>query len=196
MAKNRFPLPFETERLILRAPAEANVAALHAAMSESFDDLHRWMDWADKLPTLEETLERARQGAQRFQAGEDFTSWAFLKTSKDFVLACGLHNINWDVPKFEIGYWCRTTSQGHGYVTEAVRALTRIGFDDLGANRVEIRCDARNERSRKVAELAGYRLEAELHNDQRAPDGVLRNTLIFALLPDEYRNQPVYAEQS
>jgi RimJ/RimL family protein N-acetyltransferase len=67
-----------------------------------------------------------------------------------------------------------------------------VGFEQLGANRIEIRCDARNSRSRRVAERAGYRLEAELKNDIRAPDGLLRNTLIYALFPDEYRGSPVY----
>lgn len=91
--------------------------------------------------------------------------------------------------EFEIGYWCCLPHQGCGYVTEAVRALTRVGFEQMGANRIEIRCDPRNARSRHVAERAGYKLEAELRHEQVGPDGALRNTLIYALFPDEYRNR-------
>ncbi len=32
------------------------------------------------------------------------------------------------VRRFELGYWCRTRHQGRGFVTEAVRALTRFAF--------------------------------------------------------------------
>lgn len=99
---------------------------------------------------------------------------------------------NWEVPKFEVGYWCRSSCQRRGYVTEAVKGLTRIGFEQLGANRIEIRCDSRNVRSYRIAERTGYKLEAELKYEQRAPDGILRTTLVYALFSDEYRNSPVY----
>jgi RimJ/RimL family protein N-acetyltransferase len=192
MIRRKCPPVIETERLILRAPSVLDVPAANAAQSESLAELRRWMKWADKPITLEETTAYARMASELFGSSEDFALWAFLKSTDEFVLACGLHHCDWDVPKFEIGYWCRTSYQGHGYVTEAVRALTRVGFEQLEANRIEIRCDARNSRSRRVAERAGYRLEAELKNDSRAPDGLLRNTLIYALFPDEYRSSPVY----
>jgi len=53
----------------------------------------------------------------------------------------------------------------------------------LGANRVQICCDARNLRSRRVAERAGYRLDAEFANDMVAPDGALRTTVVYVMLP-------------
>jgi RimJ/RimL family protein N-acetyltransferase len=196
MARGRFPPVIETERLILRVPSVAAVSVVNAAICESFTELHRWMKWADRRPTLEETTDHAQKAAQRFQSGEDFPVWGFLKNTGDFVLACGLHERDWEVPKFEIGYWCRTSYQGQGYVTEAVLALTKAGFEQLGANRIEIRCDSRNERSYRVAERSGYRLEAELKYEQRAPDGVLRTTLIYVLFPDEYRSSPVYFGKS
>ena len=192
MIRKSCPPVIETERLILRTPSVFDAPAANAAQRESFAELQRWMKWADKPITLEETIAHARMASEVFGSGEDFALWAFLKSTDEFVLACGLHHCDWEVPKFEIGYWCRISYQGHGYVTEAVRALTRVGFEQLGANRIEIRCDARNSRSRRVAERAGYRLEAELKNDSRAADGLLRNTLIFALLPGEYLNSPVY----
>ena len=73
-----------------------------------------------------------------------------------------LFNIEWSIPKFEIGYWLRTTLIGKGYMTEAVVALTKMAKETLKANRIEIRCDERNVRSRRVAERAGYRLEGIL----------------------------------
>jgi RimJ/RimL family protein N-acetyltransferase len=56
----------------------------------------------------------------------------------------------------------------------------------MATNRVEIRCDARNLPSRRVAERAGYRLEAELRSDDRANDGALRDTLIFVMLAEDF----------
>jgi RimJ/RimL family protein N-acetyltransferase len=65
----------------------------------------------------------------------------------------------------------------------------------LNANRVEIRCDARNTRSRSVAERCGYVLDGTLRRDTITTDGHLRDTLVFSMLPDEYAALlPTWAE--
>jgi RimJ/RimL family protein N-acetyltransferase len=74
-------------------------------------------------------------------------------------------------------------------MTEAVNGLTALAFEKLGAERMEIRCDARNTRSAAVAQRAGYTLEAHLRRDSRAPDGTLRDSLIFARLREEWEGE-------
>lgn len=176
----------ETERLIIRPPRIGDGAEVNAAIRETYADLHQWMEWADHLPTVAETEDNRRCANHNFRAGEDFSVQAYLKSTGALTVCAGLHPKNWQVPKFAIGYWCRAGYQGQGYVTETVRALTQIGIEILGANRIEIRCDERNERSRRVAERVGYRLEGRFKNDMIAPDGGLRHTLIFAMTPDEF----------
>ena len=180
------PLPRETERLILRIPLPTDADALQEALEESFADLHIWMDSATTLQSIDDTRARIEQHQANYTSAEDFTVSAFLKDSGKFVLNAGLHPRNWRVPKFEIGYWCRTSMQGKGYVTEVVRELTSAAFRDMAAKRVEIRCDSRNQRSRRVAERAGYRLEALLRCDDRANDDSIRDTTIYALLADDF----------
>jgi RimJ/RimL family protein N-acetyltransferase len=56
----------------------------------------------------------------------------------------------------------------------------------LGANRVEIRCDAKNERSAAVARRGGFPLEGTLRNEDRCPmTNELRDTLVFAKISAE-----------
>lgn len=86
------------------------------------------------------------------------------------------------MPRGEIGYWCTTDKVGNGYITETVVAMTEFAWT-LGLVRVELRCDARNLRSRAVAERAGYTLEGVLRNDCRTPQGALRTTHLFARIP-------------
>lgn len=179
------PLPRETERLILRTPLPIDADAIQEALEESFADLHIWMDWAITLQSIDDTRARIEQHQTNYISAEDFTISAFLKDSGKFVLNAGLHPRNWRVPKFEIGYWCRTSMQGKGYVTEVVRELTSAAFCDMAAKRVEIRCDSRNQRSRRVAERTGYHLEAMLRCDDRANDDSIRDTTIYAILADE-----------
>ena len=182
----RFPDAIETARLRIRPPRPGDGAEVNAAILETYDDLHTWMAWADHVPSVEETEAYCQRACSIFEKGQDFTLQAYLKDGRTAVVRAGLHQRDWKVPSFEIGYWCRASFQGQGYVTEAVRAITHTGFEILRANRIEIRCDPHNVRSRGVAERVGYRLEAELRNEQVGPDGNIRNTLIYALWPDEY----------
>ena len=59
-------------------------------------------------------------------------------------------------------------------------ALARLAFDVLDARRLEIRMDDRNERSWKLAERAGFTLEALLRFDSVTPAGEPRSTRIYA----------------
>ncbi len=92
----------------------------------------------------------------------------------------GLHPHDWAVPSFEIGYWLVAQAEGQGYMSEAAAALVDFTLHELGAHRVEIRCDARNTRSAAVARRLGFSQEAHLHNHMRLSDSSLRDTLIFA----------------
>ena len=109
----------------------------------------------------------------------------FLKETGTLVGSSGLHRVDWTVPKFEIGYWCRSRFTGKCYTTEAVRSISAFAFETLDARRVEIRRDSQNHRSVKVAEKSGFTLEGKLRNDTRAPDGSMRDTLIFSSVSED-----------
>lgn len=177
-----FPDRFETERLTIRSPLPGDGAELQAAVAETIEDLRLWMPWADHVPTVEEEEAEVRRARARFLTREDLWLFLFLKDTHTLVGSSGFHRIDWNVPRLEIGYWVRRRFCGRGYISEAVRGITRFAFDTLGARRVEIRCDAQNVRSRRVAERAGYELEATLHNHSLAADGSLRDTLIYVRL--------------
>jgi RimJ/RimL family protein N-acetyltransferase len=175
------PDRIETARLFLRAPRFGDGAAINAAVIESLAHLRPWMPWAQDVPSIEASEEFARSASAKFISREELPYLAFLKNENKYLGGTGLHRINWDVPRFEIGYWIRASEQGKGYVSEAVIALTDFCFERLKANRVEIRMDDKNERSWRVAERCGFALEGLFRNDTRDHFGVLRDTRIYAL---------------
>ena len=156
---------------------------LHAAVGESIGELLPWMPWTTEHGTVEESESSARVARVRFLERTELRMHLYLKGTGTLVGSSGLHRIDWEVPKFEIGYWCRTRFSGHGYTTEAVRGIASFAFDTLGAKRVEIRCDPLNRPRARVAARGGFRLEGELRNDARGTDGTLRNTLVFSAVP-------------
>jgi len=155
-------------------------------VNESLGELLPWIDWPKQHKTIEDSEERMRQGRVRFLERMDLLLLPFLKGTGTLVGGSGLHRMDWSVPRFEIGYWCRTRFAGNGYVTEAVRGITTFTFEHLGARRVEIRCDSLNRRSARVAERAGYSLEGELRNAEVGTDRRLRNILVFSVISEEH----------
>jgi RimJ/RimL family protein N-acetyltransferase len=174
------PDQIETPRLILRSPRAGDGPGVYTAVLESLEELRPWMPWARVDPTVEASEEYCRQSQADYLVRRNMNMIMILKETGQVAGGTGLHSINWEVPRFEIGYWIRTPLQGRGLVREAVEGLTRLCFDGLGARRVEIRCDSRNERSARVARAAGYVLVATLEQNVRAADGSLEDTLVFA----------------
>ncbi len=177
-----FPDHFSTERLDIRAPRAGDGAQLNAAVVESWDDLSPWLPWARQLPSVEDSEVLMREAVARWLRREDLWMLVFLKGTDTLVASSGLSRMDWNVPRFEIGYWARRGYGGQGYVTEAVRGITDFAFRELKAKRVHLHLDARNERSRRVAERAGFALEGRLPRHMRAHDGTLIDIDLYGRL--------------
>lgn len=181
------PDSFDSERLTLRSPRPGDGATVNAAVLDSLHELRPWMVWAQQTPAVEDNERYAREAHIRFLKREDLSLLLFLKGTNTMVGSSGLHGINWAVPKFEIGYWVRTPYASQGYITEAVAAITAFAFTTLAAHRVEIRCDAKNERSAAVARRSGFTLEGTLCCEDRCSmTNELRDTLVFAKVRREF----------
>ena len=175
------------ERVLVR-PFRADDAEDHfAAVMESLDHVRPWLPWAAFYSTIDDSRDFIARAMARWTLREDLIVGLWDARAGEFVGGSGLHPRDWDAGVFEIGYWIRRSAEGRGYVTEAVRLQTDFAFARLGANRVFIRCDARNTRSAAVPRRLGFVQEALLRNDMRDPAGALRDTLVFALIPGDSR---------
>ena len=70
------------------------------------------------------------------------------EVQEDRVLGCAGRHRRVDPGALDIGYWLRTSETGRGTMTEAVRALANEALSLAGVDRVEIHCDAANDRAR------------------------------------------------
>ena len=174
------PEELETDRMVIRAARPGEGAAVNAAIVESLAELKPWMVWAQVAPTVDESEAHARKSYAQFLSREDLVYRGWLKGSNTFVVGSGLHRIDWSVPRFEIGYWVRTSMAGQGYATEIVNTMARLAFDTLAAERVEIRCDEHNELSWRVAERCGFTCEGTLRRNTRAPGGSVRDIRVYS----------------
>lgn len=153
------PMPIKTPRLVIKPPEPGMGELFHAAKVETLDLLKEWMAWAHEPISLEKDEMTMRQQAAKFMTREDMMLIMFDHSGR-MIGTTGFHDMyNPILPVRQIGYWCRASETGKGYVTEAVNALTRYGFDELGLKKICIKIDEENTRSYAVAERLGYELE-------------------------------------
>jgi aminoglycoside 6'-N-acetyltransferase len=85
----------------------------------------------------------------------------------------------------EMGWAFRPDVAGHGFATEAVRALVAVAFDEYGMQRVFAQLDARNSASARLCERVGMSKEAHLRRDWWGK-GEWSDTLVYGLLREEW----------
>jgi ribosomal-protein-serine acetyltransferase len=86
----------------------------------------------------------------------------------------------------EIGYWIDKDHEGKGIMTESVKALINYGFNELNLHRIQIKCDARNVRSKRIPERLGFKLEGTIRENHKYEEG-FSDGLTFGLLKSEWK---------
>ncbi|MGP3686417.1 GNAT family N-acetyltransferase [Streptomyces sp. IBSNAI002] len=170
----------KTARLELRPFSPSDEDEVYAACQDP--DIQRWT-----LVPSPYGREHAHGFVNEVVPGgwREDTAYAFavrLGGDGPLVAAVGVHVHGTD--SYEIGYWAVKEHRGRGYTTEAVGAVARWAFTEVGAVRLEWRAEAGNTGSRLVAEKAGFRFEGVLRAGVLR-GGTARDCWIGALLPSD-----------
>ena len=174
-------------RVVLRRHRASDDADLFAALEASRERLAPWLHFPDPLQTVEAARDWLIRRESNWLLREALGFAVRHGETDDYLGGVDLHHIEWDRRLFWLGYWLRDGAEGHGYMSEAVRIVTDYAFNDLAANKVALRCDARNTRSAAVAERLGFVREARLRGEAFAKDGALTDELQYALIRDDPR---------
>ncbi len=181
-----------TPRLIIRSPVIEDAPAINAAILASLGSLRPWMPWAKSPPTLADTTANLAGAIARTDKDEEYRLLLFTPGGT-LVGSSGLHEVDWRVPRGEIGYWIDARHAGQGYVREATAAITAFAHGTMGLRRVQIVVSDRNQRSWRIPEALGYALEAILREYRINPDGQRDHERIYACITDEPRAEEPWA---
>ncbi|HNS61326.1 MAG TPA: GNAT family protein [Anaerolineales bacterium] len=84
------------------------------------------------------------------------------------------------------GTWYGLDFQRTAVNTECKYLLFRHAFETLGAIRLQLKTDSRNERSQRAIERIGAVKEGVLRNHMILPDGVIRHSVYYSILDTEW----------
>ena len=84
-----------------------------------------------------------------------------------------------------VGYWVAAPARRRGVCARALRVLCAWGLGERGLQRLELITDPDNLASQRCAEKVGFRREGVMRAHLRHPDGRIRDSVMFSLLPGE-----------
>ena len=179
----RFPIDDDTE---LRLLEERNTEELFALVDRNRAYLREWLPWLDATTTVEDERTFVRSSVEGFAKGTtvEFTIWHRGRVSGGI----GLHFIDDVNRSAEIGYWVSEELQGRGLVTRACVAVLDHAIGNLGLNRVVIRVDVGNTRSRAIPERLGFTQEGIT----RQSDWLytrFRDMVLYSVLAEEWQHR-------
>ncbi|MEC4812186.1 MAG: GNAT family protein [Scytonema sp. PMC 1069.18] len=142
-----------TERCILRCVCKQDIPYVFSATRvEGFNDGMLW----ESPQSIEELQEPFQKSLQAWDSGLAYTFTIQLAKTSKFLGRISIRKEQAD-GVWSIGFWTHPEHQGHGYMTEAAKAIIDFGFTVLGANCIEACHALWNTGSEKVLKISGMK---------------------------------------
>jgi aminoglycoside 6'-N-acetyltransferase len=153
------PIPFETERLLIRMFRDNDLTSFQAYRND--EETARYQSW--QVPY---TIEMAKEFIDAVKntppglPGEHYQLAIELKSSGEMIGDLAFWSKRTEPRSMSVGYTVARPHWKKGYAREAVSRLFDYLFFELGAHRVSADCDTKNVSSYRLMEDLGMRREA------------------------------------
>lgn len=176
--------PIITFRLLLRPFTDADLDALFAY--HSLPEVAQFLYWHPRsLEDTQTALQKKKEQAFFTEEGSVLCLAICLQETAQLIGEVILFWRSREHQQGEIGFVFNPHFGGHGYATEATRALLAFGFAECDLHRIYGSCDARNIASYKVMERLGMRREAHFVQNEKFK-GAWGDELVYAILQEEW----------
>ncbi|WP_162128191.1 GNAT family N-acetyltransferase [Flavobacterium phycosphaerae] len=168
----------ETERLVLRRIDENDVEEVFAMRGnpETMKYIPRPL-----AKTREDALEHIAMIEEKIASNVGINWGITVKGSNKIIGIIGHYRIQLENHRAEIGYMSLPEYNGKGYITEAIKAVVRYGFEQMNLHSIEAVIDPDNTASERVLLKNGFVKEAHILENELW-EGKFWDTVIYSLL--------------
>jgi RimJ/RimL family protein N-acetyltransferase len=155
-------------------------------LTAAVKDGELWKLWYTAIPAPEKMQAEI---ARRLALQTSGAMLPFTVRDADGKVAGMTTYMNVDVAnrRVEIGStWYAKWVQRTGLNTQCKLLLLQHAFETLDCIAVEFRTHFFNQQSRRAIERLGAKLDGIMRNHQIAPNGTLRDTVVYSILPNEW----------
>jgi ribosomal-protein-serine acetyltransferase len=153
------------------------------AIDQNRSHLGNWLPFVDHTKSVQdsETFIKTVISHREDTLNEVYTIWF----KGDFAGVIGFHNTDRVNEKTEIGYWLISEMTGNGIIYNTCLVLIRFAFENMGINRITIRCAVDNSSSENIASRLGFSFEGTERSGERFHASFL-DLKVFSLLKGEF----------
>ncbi len=173
--------PIFTPRLMLMPLDGAAAREMHEAITASRAELEPWLPWVPFTTDADSSLQYAEASAHDWDAGR---ASRFVIRDRATHVFLGITGVEaWQAlhDSGDLGYWLRSSSQRHGYMTEAALATLHWAFETAGAHRIRVAAATDNHASLAVIRRCGFHFEGIARHAEFVA-GRWLNHAVFGLL--------------
>lgn len=165
----------------LRLRSDADVPAIIDACRDP--EVVRWTRVPEDYDEVK-AREWAEESARLLAEGSGLHLVIADARTDRLIGSIGIHEIDREERRCELGYWLAPDARGRGAMTRAVRLLSAWAFENLPVDRIAILIEPQNGASRRVAERAGFAFEGILRSHTLIK-GARRDMCSYSLLRED-----------
>jgi ribosomal-protein-alanine N-acetyltransferase len=174
---------YETKRLTLKPLKKSDALVLREYLLRNKSFLEKWEPKREQdffeIESIEKMLEFEKQTADARQA---ISLYIFKKDDGRLIGNVKLSNIVYGIfLSCFTGYKLDKEEQGKGYMTEALKEVVRIAFEEYGLHRIEANIMPRNKASQKVVKKLGFKKEGKARKYLKI-NGIWEDHIHYVLL--------------
>ncbi|MBH9990296.1 MULTISPECIES: GNAT family N-acetyltransferase [unclassified Lactobacillus] len=144
-------------------PEVSHAEALYKIIVHDRDQLAHFLPWAGKIASVKDEVDFIK--AMRVDTANYKKLVLVVLVNGKPVGMVDLHNIKLKNESGEIGYWLGQKYQGNGIMTQAVKKLVDVSFNQFGLHSIKLLADHNNKPSRAIAERLHFEHVARLKDE-------------------------------
>lgn len=183
MSSSQFYHPISNEKVLLEPLTFAHIQELKKVCSDS----EIWKFFSADLFNPDAMEKWMTDRLNQSKAETQMTYAITLKDEKKVIGSSSYGRIDWKEKVIEIGWtWIGADYIGKGINKHMKIVMLSHAFEVMGIERLELRTDENNVRSRKAMVKIGAQHDGTLRSDRFKPDGTRRSSVVYSILKEEW----------
>lgn len=175
-------IEIKTERLFLRPIEKKDAVKIFNYRSDSI--ANKYQGWIPK--NLDDTYEFIKRSSSQINIVDTWFQLVIIENdSHEIIGDLGIHFLDTEKKKVEIGITLDKNKQGKGFATEALKETINYIFNKLDKHRIIGSIDPKNSSSIRLLERVGFKKEAHFR-ESLLINGEWVDDLVYALLKREW----------
>lgn len=171
------------DELELKQLKEADAIDIFEAIDSQREYLGKWLPFVVSTQQVSDT---ELYVLSIVEAPEDKNEYVFtIRKQNKLIGLIGFKETDRLNKKTEIGYWLSKDYQKQGIMTRCVDKLCIFAFNQLGMNRVQIKCAVGNEPSRNIPKRLGFKREGIERDGELLTGNIFTDLEIYSKLKSE-----------